>query len=391
MSNAKPVFINLICPVLTGRDSFTVTQSPVESDIFRQVDAAFRSLNYQVDENTFFKFKKNNSGDADANLFASFDRRKAADVIRAELRCRAVVAFACINFPPSLSSPQIARIDRGDEDSDVNYGQNESAVLDVFSEFNAHDNFLSVCFVPDLYPQRGVEFLQVLEAVTKNCKVVLYNYKPLTSVLKILSKPVDLKSEALHFIPFLPTVGNFTAKKYFDFSYVGSARPARLAAIAAILGRSRKLKFFVSTIGREPVESNPTRSYDRYLEVLAASKTTICGPAVSPMNLGQINGLPVFAPQVYPGRIAEALASVTIPLYMQPDGYSLVELPSVDEMIPIFPISVADADERLDHALSLLNDRSHYERISVLCSDYHRKYLSPEALFTPFVDKFIAR
>ena len=124
-------------------------------------------------------------------------------------------------------------------------------------------------------------------------------------------------------IPFVPTrffYDDNSLQKSIDVCYIGSSKVERMIGIQNVIDENTS--FFVSTIGRQPIEGNPTRNVNSYLRIMNNSALTIASFAFPPKPLALHHNLQIMS-RSGAGRVAEAIACGCVPLFVYSSAHEM--------------------------------------------------------------------
>ncbi len=242
-----------------------------------------------------------------------------------------------------------------------------------------------VLLVPDAHA-RGLH--PVKQAITKSIiedfypvvDLFLTPFSGTVSLFWNVYKRPDLVDK-ISYIPVLPTrfLCHDTTSKFYEISYLGSNKNGRRQSMQSALNIEGANVLF-STCGRIPSALNPFRTTQSYLNMMLGSKLSICTPAFESFEIMKMDGLSVSQPAVFPGRVAEAIACGSLPIYVRTDRDFVPEefspLPRVDQLIPFVEVSTSVLSLAIRQILQAYQANVVIPKLAA----YHAQHLSARAI-----------
>jgi hypothetical protein len=351
--------------LVDAKDPRRVGPYPVDSDIFFHFCNAFNDIDWNVGLPVW----KQDSGNLYLGVAETSDR---VDAIMTT-GCQELIIFLDLNYVPRDDSIEMDAIEL------------------TRKIVHHHGSRVRVAtFVGDAYMRE--ELVEILRACAQISDVVISPYQATVDVLNLLGHSEI--AQKIHTIPCVPLrffaavsqdpKDNF---RVFDVCYVGSLKKARASALQSVLTVDG-VRLNISTAGRLPEKSNPTRQIADYLDIYLKSAFSICSAAVPQRVIAKLHqGLHIVQPPVFPGRVAESIACGCLPIYVKESAIENLPIPKVQDHFPYIDISQDTMDQDLPRIIS---NRALIPPVEMF-RDYHQQYLSADAVLKPLIDRLWGR
>lgn len=275
----------------TGKDQHHIGAFPVEADCDYHYTKSFESLGYTVTK-ALWRIENENM---------YLDVSRTLDSIKLEIKTYGsiTILFEC-NFRIS---------------------QNESLKQLYTAIRFLRDKGLDIKLiaqVPDSWAR--LDLLQILGELDFVDKIIVFN----DSIIEVMREHGLQNSivDRCVFTPSLPVVftGGDPTLKNIDFCYIGSPKGYRLQRIGDIM-MYRNIHYLIFTNGRDASEFNPFRSTKSYLDAYRFSKFSIISCVSTPRYFRHTHNRLIRIPGQLPGRFAESLSVLSVPIYFQEDNF----------------------------------------------------------------------
>lgn len=351
------VVIFYCCPYLTLAPTSSETSiNLIESDVYKVILNAF---NKQIPK-YFFPIKwsvKEKKVEVDLDSFerSILEAKKVSNTIK--------ILFIWNSRP--LESPKMHEV---------------FAKIKKFKESGCVIKVISI--IPDAWfgnyfvGQTSESYLDYFRSYNDICdKIISVDYD-VSSYLKFLGK--EEYSFKHQYIPFLPMILNEHKfeNKTIDICFIGTNKGFRRNAFDAIIGTFPKMKGLFYEGGRDMNGNNELSKYQDYLNKTGDSVYSIVTSTRPSFTYNNFKFT-----SILPGRFAEAIVNMTIPIYFQENDDDF--LPKyVEESNCFIYISHRDTKEKI---IEKMNQFS-IEQLKNNMVIFYNKYIAPEIVIPKILD-----
>ena len=248
-------------------------------------------------------------------------------------------------------------------------------ILNKIQEYKKQKPVEIICYVLDAW-YRGGNYVDFMQAHTDVCDKSITVYEG--TIPFLIHKGRKDIADKMQFMPCLPMVLN-TSKidnKTEDFCFIGTMYDHRQTAVNKLKEAFPDKNFFIYTTGRLGNSDDVLRTTKGYIDKMGDSLYSIMTCTRGPHNTEGFE-----FPSAYPGRLGEAILSMTNTLYFQTTETD--RLPKIfDQYEPCIYFSNNDSSEQIKKRIEETSLSDMKQRMKNLYDDL----ISPEVVIPKILD-----